>query len=279
MASEDYRRASYETWRAMAAGWDRERSFMFEASRPVSDWLIAALEPRPGQTILELAAGTGDTGFLAARVLGPEGRLISTDLVPEMVSAARAESERLGLGNVEHRVMDAEQIELPDDSVDGALCRWGYMLMADRERALAETRRVLRQGGRLVLAVWADAERNPWASLPGRELLAQTGAPPPDPSAPGMFALADREQLRSLLLDAGFGEPRIDEVEAAWRFPDGDTYWRFLSELAGALALAIGAMPEDERARLRERTLEAVAAYRDGDGLRFPGVALCAATT
>jgi ubiquinone/menaquinone biosynthesis C-methylase UbiE len=71
-----------------------------------------------------------------------------------MVAAARRESERLGLANVEHREMDAERMDLDDDSVDGVLCRWGYMLMSDPATALAETRRVLRDGGRLSLSVW-----------------------------------------------------------------------------------------------------------------------------
>ena len=118
----------------MAAGWDRERSWMWEASRAVSEEMLKALGPEPGQTILELAAGTGETGFAAARAIGPDGRLISTDFAPEMVAAARRASERLGLANVEHREMDAERMDLDDDSVDGVLCRWGYMLMADRRR-------------------------------------------------------------------------------------------------------------------------------------------------
>src|SRR5450755_1131806 len=118
------RSASYEIWQAMAAGWDRERSWMWEASRAVSEEMLKALGPEPGQTILELAAGTGETGFAAARAIGPDGRLISTDFAPEMVAAARRASERLRLANVEHREMDAERMDLDDDSVDGVLCRW-----------------------------------------------------------------------------------------------------------------------------------------------------------
>jgi SAM-dependent methyltransferase len=202
MAREDYRSASYEIWQAMAAGWDRERCWMWEASRAVSEEMLKALGPERGQTILELAAGTGETGFAAARAIGPDGRLISTDFSPEMVAAARRESERLGLANVEHREMDAERMDLDDDSVDGVLCRWGYMLMADPATALAETRRVLRDGGRLSLSVWGAAERNPWASLPAKALMEHTGAPPPNPKDPGIFAMAAPERVRSLVQDA-----------------------------------------------------------------------------
>ncbi len=274
MATEGYRSTSYEIWEAMAAGWDRERSWMWEASRAVSEEMLKALGPEPGQTILELAAGTGETGFAAARAVGPDGRLISTDFAPEMVAAARRESERLGLANIEHREMDAERMDLDDDSVDGVLCRWGYMLMADPAMALAETRRVLRDGGRLSLSVWGAAERNPWASLPGKALMEHTGGPPPKPADPGIFAMADPERVRSLVQDAGFAEPRLDEVEVRWRFDDFDAYWRYVTELAGGIAMILQAMPETDREAVRKLVERATGDYRVDGGLELPGVAL-----
>ena len=274
MATEGYRSTSYEIWEAMAAGWDRERSWMWEASRAVSEEMLQALGPEPGQTILELAAGTGETGFAAARAVGPGGRLISTDFAPEMVAAARRESERLGLANVEHREMDAERMDLDDDSVDGVLCRWGYMLMADPAMALAETRRVLRDGGRLALSVWGAAERNPWASLPGKALMEHTGAPPPNPEDPGIFAMADPERVRSLVQDAGFAEPRLDEVEVRWRFDEFEAYWRYVTELAGGIAMVLQAMPETDREAVRKLVERATGDYRVDGGLELPGVAL-----
>lgn len=257
----------------MAGGWDRERRWLWQVSHVVGEWMVEALAPLPGQTILELAAGTGETGFAAAAALGDEGRLISTDFAPKMVEAARAESRRLGLGNVEHRELDAERMDLEDDSVDGVLCRWGYMLMADPASALRETRRVLRDGGGLALSVWGPPERNPWASLAGRALLEQTGAPPPDPTAPGIFAMADPERTRSLLAAAGFEVRRMEDLELTWRFESFDAYWSFLTQLAGAIALVIGGLPDDLQRALRERVEEAVEPYRSNGGYEMPGVA------
>ena len=94
--------------------------------------------------MLELAAGVGDTGFMAARLVGETGRVIITDFAPEMVAAARRRVEESGIRNVEFRVLDAERMDLETDSVDGVLCRWGYMLMIDPAAAFADTRRVLR---------------------------------------------------------------------------------------------------------------------------------------
>ena len=161
--------------------------------------MVDALDPQPGETLLELAAGVGDTGFAAASRLGAEGRLITTDFSQAMVDAARRRAEELGVSNAEFRTLDAERMDLDDGSIDGVLCRWGYMLMADPGAALAETRRVLGDGGRVALSVWGDPEQNPWASIPARALLEQTGADPPDPFAPGIFAMASEERTRELL--------------------------------------------------------------------------------
>ena len=151
MEVEDYRRTSHEIWEAMAPGWERWRARLADALTPVREWLIGALGPQPGETLLELGAGTGETGFEAAAILGEDGRLISTDFSPEMVEVARRHGSERGLRNVDHRVIDAERIELDSGSVDGVLCQSTYMLAADPAAALAETRRVLRPGGRLAL--------------------------------------------------------------------------------------------------------------------------------
>jgi SAM-dependent methyltransferase len=147
---------------AVAPGWERRRAEVEEAATPVREWMLHVLRPREGSTILELAAGIGDTGFEAAPILGESGRLITTDLSPAMLAAARRRGAELGVDNVDYQVIDAECNQLADDSVDGVLCRFGYMLMPDPVTAFAETRRVLRPGGRLALAVWGAMERNPW---------------------------------------------------------------------------------------------------------------------
>jgi SAM-dependent methyltransferase len=272
VAGEDYRQVSFEVWQRMAEGWDRERRWIWEASHVVGEWMVEALDPQPGETILELAAGAGDTGFAAAVAVGEKGRLISTDFAPNMVEATRAEAERLGLSNVEARVLDAEQMDLEDDSVDGVLCRWGYMLMADPEAGLRETRRVLRGGGRLAMSVWAAPGENPWASVPGLLLAAQTGAPPPDPTAPGIFAMSDPGQTRSMLDAAGFEVERMENVPMTWRLEDFEGYWGFLNSQVGMIAVGIAALGEEDRNAFRARLEEAVEPYRADGGYRFPAL-------
>ena len=168
----------------MAGGWERTRTEREKIAAPVTEWLIRELAAKPGETVLELAAGQGDVGFEIAAVLGESGRLISSDFSPAMTEIARRRSAELGLTNVEHRILDAEQLELADDSVDGVLCRWGYMLMPDPAAALAETRRVLRSCGRLAFSVWSSGAHNPWISVAARILVAHGHMPPAEPGEP-----------------------------------------------------------------------------------------------
>ena len=276
MKSEDYRSTSYEVWQVMAPGWERWRGQLEAALAPVREWLIRGLAPRLGATVLELGAGTGDTGFAAAAIVGGQGRLISTDFSPDMVEVARRRGAELGVQNVDHRVMDAERIELDADSVDGVLCQSGYMLMADPAAALSETRRVLRPGGRLALSVWGAPERNPWASIGGRILVERGHLPPPDPEAPGIFSMASEKRTRALLGGAGFTAVRTEDVPMLWSFRDLDEYERWVVDVAGPFAIVLRGLTEGERRTFRAELGEAFAPFVAGDGYELPGTALCA---
>jgi ubiquinone/menaquinone biosynthesis C-methylase UbiE len=258
----------------MAAGWEGDRQSVWDDSRRVGEWLVDALAPQPGETVLELAAGVGDTGFAAAQRLGPEGKLISTDFSQPMVDAAQRRAGELGVSNAEFRTLDAERMDLGDASIDGVLCRWGYMLMADPAAALAETGRVLDDGGRVAFSVWGDPEQNPWASIPARVLLEHRGAPPADPYSPGIFAMASEARTRELLAGAGLEPSRVENVEMAWRFDSLDAYWHFVTDLAGAVAMMVRALPEEDSTEVRDEVERRVEPYAEGDGYRLPGMCL-----
>src|SRR4051794_24727257 len=109
-----YREQSRETWGQMASGWEERRDWMTEVAGLVNAWIARTADPQPGQTFLDIAAGTGDLGLGVAERVGDEGRVISTDFAPEMVEVARRQGEALGLSNVEFRVLDAERMDLDD---------------------------------------------------------------------------------------------------------------------------------------------------------------------
>jgi SAM-dependent methyltransferase len=273
---EDYRTFNYEVSQAIAPTWARRSGEIEEVAAPIREWMIRELAPQPGDTMLELAAGVGDTGFEAAAIIGDRGRLISTDFSPAMLDAARRRGAELGLENVDYRVMDAERIELDADSVEGVLCRCGYMLMPDPAAALTETRRVLRPGGRLVLAVWGAPERNPFFAPVAMNLVQRGHIPPPDPEGPGIFSMASEERTRALLEGAGFSEVRVEEVPVRFAFDDMDGYMSFIGDTAGPLALALRGLGDDELKGVKAQVEEAFAPFAADGGYELPGVSIAA---
>lgn len=262
----------------IAPTWEKRRAEVEQVAAPVREWMLRELSPGDGDTVLELAAGVGDTGFEAAALVGWSGRLISSDLSPAMLDAARRRGAELGLENVDYRMIDAQRIELDDDSVDGVLCRFGYMLMPDSEAALAETRRVLRPGGRLALAVWGALERNPFFAITGIS-LAQRGhiPPPPPPPAPGPFSMAEPVRVERLLRAAGFTEVRTEELAGSFKFADADEYLSLIADTAGPVALALQDLAEDDRAAIRSDVEDSLGRFAVDDCYELPCVALCAA--
>ena len=271
---EEARQQSRADWAAVAPGWYAQREEIWKASRPVSEWMVRKLDPQPGDTVLELAAGLGDTGLMAARLIGETGRVFITDFTPEMVAAARRRAEELSVENAEFRTLDAERMDLETDSVDSVLCRWAYMQMIDPAAAFAETRRVLRPGGRLAFSVWAERERNPTLSLAGNVLVEFGHTPPPDPQEPSAFFLADPERIRKLVEGAGFAEPEIEEVSFRWRFATRDTYWRYLTETAASASRILRSLSPEAQNTVRKRVHEAARPYYSGEGYDFPAVCL-----
>jgi SAM-dependent methyltransferase len=243
--TDAFRGAIYEIAEAIAPTWERRRPEIELISAPVREWMLRELRPRQGDTVLELAAGTGDTGFDAAALIGERGRLISSDVSPAMLEGARRRGAERKVENVEYRVIDAERIEVGVDSVDGVLCRFGYMLMADPATALTETRRVLRRGGRLALAVWGPLERNPFFAIIAGSLVGRGHIPAPEPApAPGPFSMAGAERTTSLLRAAGFDEVRTEEVPVRFPLPGVDDYLQIVADTAGPLGLGPARAPQ-----------------------------------
>jgi SAM-dependent methyltransferase len=265
-----------ERWAAAAAAWEESNDTWQRDTLPVSSRMVDLISPQPGHTVLELAAGLGDTGFLAAELIQPGGTLITSDLVPEMLSAAQRRAEALGLRNVRFKQIDAQRpIDLQAGTIDGVLCRWGYMVMTDPEAALRETRRVLRSGGRLATAAWADQEANPWLKLP-IEALDRRGVLPPPPGPGGPFAWSDRDAIVEHIEGVGFDDAEVEAVDFTLRFESVGEWWDTEFRRSGRLR---SARPFDGDAVVAELT-EASAPYRAADGgLELPARTWVAAAT
>jgi SAM-dependent methyltransferase len=275
MDPDELRAESRDRWESIAAGWDTGADTFYAAVLPVAHWMVDRLAPQPGQTILELAAGRGDVGFLAAELLHPGGKLLCTDGAEAMVEIARRRGEQLGLTNVEYRTMELEWVDAKAASLDGILARFGYMLAVDPEAALREARRVLRPGARLVLTVWDVAERNPWLSVPLAEAVRAGHVPAPQPDAPGPFTLSAPGALAELLAAAGFDVPELEPIDVTFGSPSLDDWWETVRATSGTIHPLVRTLSPAEHYRLRDAIEARLAPYVAADGtVALPGRAL-----
>ncbi len=277
---DTYRFESREHWDAAAAGWGRVADRLVDWSAGVSATMVDALALQPGQRVLELAAGPGDTGFMAAELIAPGGTLICSDGSQAMLDLARERASAQGLHNVEFRLLDLEWIDMPTAELDAVLCRWGIMLILDPPAAAREIRRVLRPGARTALAVWDLPERNPWATIP-RAVLRELGhAPALDPDAPNQFSLAAPGDLEELLADAGLFEVKVGAIAMTRTFADLGEFLGFLTEMAASVGTVYGGLDAAARREVSTRLAAELAPFTDGDGsISLPASSLVASAS
>jgi SAM-dependent methyltransferase len=234
---------------------------------------------QPGDRVLELACGPGSVGLVAAERVGADGEVVISDVAPEMTAIAAARAEELGLTNVSARALDLEAIDEPDGAYDVVLCREGLMLVPEPSLGAREIARVLRDGGRVGLAVWGPRERNPWLGLVLDAVSAQVGAPVPPPGIPGPFSLSDADALAALLSEAGLSGVGVEEFPVPMHAASFDEWWTRATSLAGPLVKMLAALTEEAQTALRNRAREAVKDYETADGLELPGVTLLASAS
>jgi ubiquinone/menaquinone biosynthesis C-methylase UbiE len=267
-----------ERWERAAVGWGKHAQRMREFGMPVSAWMIDHARLQPGQRVLELAAGPGDTGFLAAELIRPGGTLISTDAADHMLEIAQSRAAQMGIENVEFKRMDLEWIDLETASVDVVLCKWGLMFSTDPEASLREARRVLRPGGRIALAAWDEPTFNAWATIPTTALVELGHMERQDPNAPGMFALAEPGRLQELLESAGFLDVAVESVQTPRSFTGLDEYVSETGDISSLFGGAFDPLDDAQRQAVVRDIADLAEPYTDADGsISFAGRSLVAA--
>ena len=237
-----------QSWTCVAPGWRRHDKRLTEAFGAVSQALLNRAGVKEGDTVLDVACGTGEPSIPAAVRVGANGRVVAIDFVAPMVDFAREKAAAAGLRNIEFRVADGEQLDLPAATFDAATMRWGLMFMPAPVTCLQHIHRALKPGARLALSTWATPDRNPWASVALKVLTKYMELPPPVPGQTGIFAFADPDQIRRTMAAAGFTDIAVENLDVLWVGPrSGREYFNELIEMAGPLASVYAKLPEDEQ--------------------------------
>lgn len=255
--------------RVQRYGWDLAAAD-YEAlwQAPLADAqqaLLARAALAPGERVLDVACGTGIVAFAAARAVGAGGAVLGVDLSGAMVEVAQRRATAQGIPNARFARRDAEQLELPDASQDVVLCALGLMYLPDPERALREMRRVLRPGGRVVVAVWGERARCGWAALFGI-----VDAEVASDVCPLFFRLGQGHALVGACTEAGFVGVDARRLDATLVWADADAACD-AAFAGGPVALAWSRLDAAARARVRARYLDAIAPWRHDRTYRVPG--------
>jgi enediyne biosynthesis protein CalE5 len=274
--SERLREHVHGMWAGVAPAWEERADFLDRRAALLTGRILVRAGLRPRTRVLELASGPGGTGLAAAALVGAEGEVVISDVVPAMAEAAARRATARNLANVRTAVLDLEAIDEPDAAYDVVLCREGLMFAVDAPAAVGEIRRVLRPGGLAVVSVWGPRGRNPWLGAVFDAVGEELGVQLPPPGVPGPFALGDAGHLRALLGGAPLDDVAIDEVDVPLRLASFDEWWSHMTTLAGPLATMLASLPPEPVDAIRKRLRDALDGYRTTGGYELPGVALLA---
>ena len=231
-----FKAAMRAQWNTAAPGWNAHTA-------EIRDWLSLATDAMcrmagvtTGSRVLDVAAGAGEQTLVIARLVGPSGQVLATDLSPAIVALARANVAAAGFAQVETRVADGEDLGLAAASFDAVVCRLGLMLFADPLRGLREMHRALRPGGGACTVVFSRPENNPCLTILLSTALKHAGLPMPDPSLPGgLLSLGQPGHLDRLFRSAGFQDVATTALDAVFRMPSVDHYLAFVRSSASPI--------------------------------------------
>src|SRR5581483_123265 len=181
MANSDpiqYQHTTYEQWQATGTVWNRWEPTLEQWLGPATELMLDCAEIRPGHRVLDLAAGAGGQTLVVARRVGSTGSVLATDTSSNILAFAAENARNAGLNNVQTRVMDAEHLELEDQTFDAGICRLGLMDLSNQAKALSGIARVLKPGGKLASMVFTPAEKNAFFSLPAAIIRRRAQLPP-----------------------------------------------------------------------------------------------------
>ena len=250
-------------------GWDRAAD-SYEASwhrqlEPAQTRLLELAALRPGERVVDIACGTGLVTVRAAAAVAPNGEVTGTDISASMIEVARAAATASGLQNVSFARMDAEDLRLPDDSFDAALCALGLMYGPDPRGALQEMHRVLMRGRRAVAAVWGARSRCGWA-----EIFPIVDARVESEVCPLFFQLGSHDILARTFQDAGFANVTFERLSTALHYESGEEAC-LAAFVGGPVALAYFRFDELTREAVHAEYLASLEPYRRGSTYEVPG--------
>jgi SAM-dependent methyltransferase len=262
-------------WSESAHYWEKHRETIREMFAPITQALIEDAQITTCRVVLDVATGPGEPALSIAELVGPEGKVFGVDAVPEMVEAARREGDRREFHNASFKVAYADELPFPADTFDAVVSRFGVMFFPSPINSVREMLRVLKPGGRIAMAVWYFAERNPFHYTVSQVVERYVDSPRPVPDSPDAFRFAAPGKLLAILSNAGAAATSERLLQFAIRAPISvEDFWRLRSEMSEKLRAKLAVLSKQQMTELEREVLEALGAYSANCGMVLPAEVL-----
>lgn len=258
-------------WESAAEAWNRWGPFIGRWLAPATEAMLDMARIGPGARVLDVAAGAGEQTLAAARRVGPQGRVLATDLSPAILDYARQAAQAAGLHNIETLELDGEHHDTLDEvSFDAVISRVGLIYFPDQQGALRGLRHCLKPGGRISVVVYSTPEQNGFFSIPVGIIRRRAKLPPPLAGQPGPFSLGADGVLAATLERAGFRDVEIRHIASPVRLASAAECVRFERESFGALHQMMAALSAAERDETWQEIERELRRFEGTDGFNGP---------
>jgi enediyne biosynthesis protein CalE5 len=262
----EFRGKQREQWNVAAGGWRKWSELIDSAAGEVSERLVELAGVEPGSRVLDVAAGYGEPSLTAAKVAGPGGSVVATDIAADMLAYGRERAAAAGLENIEFVESEVMALDFAPESFDAALSRWGIIFEPDGEGAAERVRGFLKPGSRMAISSWGPPDRTPFLGVPMRTAMQRLDVPPPPLGTPGPLSRPSEEALGGLLSGGGFSDVEAEELEVSFTWDSPEDFTTFVKEIAPPISALIDPHPEDVQAETWEAITEAIRERAGDDG-------------
>ena len=262
-------------WSESAPYWEKHRTIIREMFAPVTQALVEDAGITNGWVVLDVATGPGEPALSIADLVGPEGQVVGTDIVVGMVEAARREASRRKLQNANFEVAFTDRLPFPSNSFDAAVSRFGVMFFPSPIDGIRDMLRVLKPGGKIAMAVWHFAQRNPFHFTVSQIVDRYVDAIPPIPDAPDAFRFANPGELLAVLSQVGATATCERLLPFSIRASiSAEDFWTLRSEMSEKLRAKLALLSRSRLSELRREIIKALSAYSSGGEISFPAEVL-----
>jgi len=270
---EEIREQQKQSWNKFSPGWKKWDNITMNFLSPPGKAIIAAIQPAGNDSILDIAAGTGEPGLTIAGML-KGGKVLITDLAEDMLVVAKEKAAAKGISNVEFMTCDVCELPFDDNSFDAVSCRFGFMFFPDMQLAANEIFCVLKPGGKFATAVWDVPEKNFWVTAMMGTINKNMELPQPPPGSPGMFRCAKPGLMQEIFEKAGFKKVNAEAVPTKLDAGTVDGYWNMMTEVGAPIVAALSKADDTIRSKIKKEVFELVAQKYPGNNVAIDAGAI-----